>query len=204
MRHRDAASPKKSILYSVIIVLLRMKTFVPYFRSAQGTARLGFLLLICSVVVRASSFAATATWSGAGGDYLWSNPANWTGGALPGATDDVVIDVPGDVTVRMNAPHTTVRSLQCQESFFLESGPFTVTNGTSVVNGAFGMKPTYALAAVGPATVFTVNGPVTNLWMLQALNGAVVSIPTATELTFGPRYPFAEWSASVRPCASHL
>ena len=143
-----------------------------------------------------SSLAATISWSGAGGDELWSNPANWIGGALPTSDDDVVINVPGAVTVRMDSPSTTIRSLQCEEGFVLENGPFTVTNGVSVVNGPFGMNPNYTLAATGPTTVFTVNGTATNVWALRVENGAVLLLPTVGELRFGPGYPYAEWSAS--------
>jgi hypothetical protein len=143
--------------------------------------------------------AATITWSGAGGDELWSNPANWTGGAVPTPEDDVVINMPGDVTVRMDAPNTIVRSLQCQESFVIEGGPFTVTSGASVVNGAFRMDGGWygnqTLAVAGPGTTFTVNGVVTNLVRLQVSGGAIIALPTARQVTASFAYPFPVWSA---------
>jgi hypothetical protein len=37
---------------------------------------------------------ATIHWTGAGNDRKWDNPKNWEGGAVPGAADEVYIDVP--------------------------------------------------------------------------------------------------------------
>jgi hypothetical protein len=36
-------------------------------------------------------FGATKTWTGAGGNALWSNGANWSGGVAPANGDDVVV-----------------------------------------------------------------------------------------------------------------
>jgi len=142
------------------------------------------LLALAWLLTATNSPAATISWSGAGGDDLWSNPLNWNGGALPTSDDDVVINVPGEVTVRMDVLNTTVRSLQCQESFILESGTFTVTAGASVINGSFGMNIGQTLAGIGATTTFTVHGAVTNLWELQAANGAAFAFPTARQLAF--------------------
>ena len=38
-----------------------------------------------------SAQAATTTWTGAGGDSKWNTAANWSGGAVPTSTDDVVV-----------------------------------------------------------------------------------------------------------------
>lgn len=46
-----------------------------------------FLLLL----VPLTGFAATKTWTGGGGNQLWSNPANWSGGAIPMNGDDVFV-----------------------------------------------------------------------------------------------------------------
>lgn len=151
-------------------------------RSLRGPLSLA-LLALGWMLTGANSLAATISWSGAGGDGLWSNPTNWNGGVLPTIGDDVVINVPGATTVRMDAPSTTVRSLQCQESFIVQSGPFYLTAGASVINGAFSMNPNQTLVADGATTVFTVNGAVTNVAALQAVNGAVLAFPTARQLT---------------------
>jgi len=48
-----------------------------------------FVLLLASV-----SNAADIHWTNAGGDKLWDNPANWEGNKVPGAGDNVFVDVP--------------------------------------------------------------------------------------------------------------
>jgi len=160
-------------------------------RVSNATAA---LVALAWALAATPSPAATISWSGAGGDELWSNPANWTGGAVPTPDDDVVINVPGGVTVRMDAPNTSVRSLQCQESFVIEDGPFTVTSGASVVNGSFrmvgGWNGNQTLAVVGPGTTFTVNGVVTNLVRLQVSGGAIIALPTARQITASWAYPY--------------
>lgn len=139
------------------------------------------LLSLGWMLTGTNALAATISWSGAGGDFLWSNPANWNGGALPTSADDVVINVPGAVTVRMDTP-STVRSLQCQESFFIEYGPFSVTSGPSFVNGSFNMGYIQELYVNGPATTFTAHGVVTNLAGLIATGGSVISLPNARQV----------------------
>ncbi len=77
--------------------------FQPFLRI-RPNIRFGTLYLALALMVSTThSLAATISWSGAGGDNRWSNPANWTGGVLPATGDEVVIDVPGEVTVRMDA-----------------------------------------------------------------------------------------------------
>ena len=54
------------------------------------------------------------TWTGNGGDGLWSNPQNWNGGILPVISDNVVLDngdVPGSYSVVLPDYAVTVRTL---------------------------------------------------------------------------------------------
>jgi F5/8 type C domain len=57
------------------------------FRKAMRSISL--MMLVCSV-----AGAATLHWTGAGGDNLWDNPANWESGQVPTAGDEAFIDVP--------------------------------------------------------------------------------------------------------------
>ncbi|MBV9926160.1 MAG: hypothetical protein JOZ96_14165 [Acidobacteria bacterium] len=63
-----------------------------------------------------TAFAASKTWTGGGGDGLWTTAANWSGGTVPGSSDDVILDntnVGGSYTVTLNAGAAqTVRSVQ--------------------------------------------------------------------------------------------
>ena len=53
-----------------------------------------FFILLCPAVL----LAGTKSWTGFGGDSSWTNPLNWSGGSLPQATDDVLLDN-GDLPV---------------------------------------------------------------------------------------------------------
>lgn len=55
-----------------------------------------FLLLIFS------AYSATRTWSGAGGNSVWNNTANWTCACVPSTGDDIVIS-----TLTINMPTVT-------------------------------------------------------------------------------------------------
>lgn len=46
-----------------------------------------FILALCAAI---SASAAQKIWTGAAGDTLWSNGANWSAAGMPGATDNVV------------------------------------------------------------------------------------------------------------------
>lgn len=83
--------------------------------------------------------AATITWDGGGGDLSWQNALNWSGDQVPGPSDDVVINLPPDVTIRCNSD-VTVRSVQCQGGLNIAGGNFEVTAGSSFVEGLFTMK----------------------------------------------------------------
>src|SRR5262245_37265074 len=115
--------------------------------------------IFCQVAMLAEG--ATVSWDGGGGNNSWHTAANWSGNAVPGLNDDVIIDVPGDITVVYSTGSTTVRSLQCQEGFQLTGGTLTVTAGASVVNGALRLGAG-ALVVRGAGATFTANGATTN------------------------------------------
>src|SRR5262249_43137880 len=70
----------------------------------------------------------------AGGD--WSNPTNWSTGRLPGLLDDVVIDVPGGVTITHSTGEDTVHSLTCEDNLILSGGTLALISA-SVIDGTF-------------------------------------------------------------------
>ena len=55
--------------------------------------KLTYLVLVV-VVLGSVSNAADVHWTGNGGDKLWNNPANWDSNKVPGAGDNVFVDVP--------------------------------------------------------------------------------------------------------------
>ena len=75
------------------------------------------------------------TWINPVGGF-WDDPANWSGGALPGPGDNVVIDVPGDVTITHRTGTTVINRLISHESLALTGGTLDVAT-TLQVDGAF-------------------------------------------------------------------
>ena len=157
-----------------------------------------FLSAVCCLL---SVFArgATVSWDGGGGNNSWHTAANWSSNAVPGLNDDVIIDLPGDVTVVHSSGSTTVRSLQCQEGFQLLGGTLTFTSGSSVVNGALRLG-SGALVVRGGGTTFTGNGATTNETVnLTAEAGAQLHLPGLQRLT---RTLSGDWIVIARDIGS--
>ena len=61
-----------------------------------------------------TGFPEVQSWTGAGGNALWSNPLNWSSAHLPDATDDVLLDnadLPGSYQVILPDQAVTVRTI---------------------------------------------------------------------------------------------
>src|SRR5689334_16539364 len=69
---------------------------------------------------------SAVSWINASGGS-WNVTANWSGNAVPRASDDVTIDLPGTVTITHSAGSDTIHSLTSQESLSLSGGTLTVT-----------------------------------------------------------------------------
>ena len=54
---------------------------------------------------------SSVTWTGAAGDNQWTTPGNWSTDALPGAGDDVTINVAANPTIQVNCGAQPVHSL---------------------------------------------------------------------------------------------
>jgi len=80
--------------------------------------------------------AAEKVWTGAAGTSSWHDANNWSPAGAPGATDDVVIDVPGSITVNFTTGTTTVASLQCAETLGVDGGTLTVSTTADITGSA--------------------------------------------------------------------
>lgn len=70
-----------------------MKTFVPCaVQFTRSTFRGMFVLSVVFFLSVHAAEAATRTWDGGGADTNWSTAENWSGDAVPGSGDDVVLD----------------------------------------------------------------------------------------------------------------
>jgi hypothetical protein len=142
----------------------------------------------------------------AGGE--WDTPANWSTGQLPGPTDDVVINVPGNVAITHNGPgggvvsSDTVHSLVCNNPFLLSSlnsGSLTVlstaTFGSTVDagGGTLTVDGTSSFAAeVDMRGTLVTNGPSSFQGLVQFTFGGDLEVNAAS--TFSGPVGFADVS----------
>jgi len=78
---------------------------------------------------------SVAAWNGGGGDLNWNNPLNWSTDQLPGPTDDVTINVAGNVTIEV-ASDVAIHSVQTSDAITVSSGTFSIS-GDSQINAQF-------------------------------------------------------------------
>ena len=76
--------------------------------------------------------AGTVSWVGQSGD--WSVATNWSTGALPGLSDDVVIPSGSSITVTHSTGSNSVNSIACHQPFNLSGGSLSVANNFQTDN----------------------------------------------------------------------
>ncbi len=113
------------------------------------------LLRACSPVLRhvfrpalsrleERTLLSTVTWaSDVSGD--WDNPAMWTGGAVPGPSDDAVISFSNVTVTHDTSVSDTVDSVNCAAALDITSGSLTIdttssSQPTSTISGQFNLS----------------------------------------------------------------
>ncbi len=89
------------------------------------------VVLLAIAAASHTALCGTVTYDAGGGTEFWSNPLNWSGNALPGVSDDVIIVNAGTGTVVVDVD-ATVNSLTVQNPAILWIGE----NRTVAVNDA--------------------------------------------------------------------
>jgi hypothetical protein len=107
--------------------------------------------LFSALLAAAPAGAATKTWDGGGGNTSWNTAANWNPDGVPGASDDVIIDVPGDISITYSGATTTILSLSSTESLAISSGSLTVSGAMSV-SGSLSVASSGTLNLNGSST----------------------------------------------------
>ena len=75
---------------------------------------------------------STVTWiNPSGGD--WDTPSNWSTDALPGPSDDVVINQPG-ITVTHDGGTDSVNCVTSQDPIALNSGTLSIASASTINN----------------------------------------------------------------------
>ena len=124
--------------------------------------------------------AATVAWDGGGDGSTWSDPLNWTTDTVPSTSDDVIINDPGTVTIRVT-DSVTIQSLDCQENLILTSGTFTLIAGNSSITGTLQLNPETSLQVDGPTAALLASGSASiNNGNLYALNGGSLTLSLLT------------------------
>src|SRR5579864_1633447 len=73
-------------------------------------------------------FLAAVNWTGGGGDSQWTNPLNWSSNpTLPGASDDVTINVVGVPPIQISSGTQAVNSITCSNSLVVAGGTLSVS-----------------------------------------------------------------------------
>ena len=62
---------------------------------------------------------AAISWDGGGNATSWSDRFNWSTDQVPGASDDITIDVAGDATVVVTGKPSVVRTLKNLETILV-------------------------------------------------------------------------------------
>ncbi len=149
-------------------------------------------LVVCGLKVG----AAILTWDGGGGDDLWENPLNWSGDVVPGPTDEVVINAPGEFTVT-NSAGGTIRGLQCANHLALAAGTFQVTSGASLIQGQLFVMGNPTVSAIGAGTALTLAGVIrADGASFEASDGATLSIPSLQSYAKGSGCAAVIWEAN--------
>jgi hypothetical protein len=100
---------------------------------------------------------STVTWDGGGDGSSWFDRFNWSGDALPAATNDVVANIAASARI-VSVSNVTARSFQCTGGLTITNSDFTVTAGTSFVNGTLTIANQRRLTVANTNTTFAVNG----------------------------------------------
>ena len=114
----------------------------------------------------------TVYWDGGGDGTSWHDRNNWSTNIVPDFTQDVVIDVPGEITITHSTGTHGVRSLRSEETIVLDGGNLdigldpvlhnrlTITTGTLTAAGEMQVSGllTWAQGTLGGSGTTTATG----------------------------------------------
>ncbi|MEM6314157.1 MAG: hypothetical protein AAF743_08715, partial [Planctomycetota bacterium] len=140
--------------------------------------------------LEARRLLTTLSWDGGGDGVNWTDPLNWSEDRLPEASDDVVIDVPGDPLVRMEGVTGRIGSLTVRERFeyvendFYTSGPAVFEAPVTFVSGKLGFSVSI-VECCNPLVPITFEDEVTWLGGSMGLDSHSVDFEGQLNLTGG-------------------
>jgi len=128
-----------------------------------------------------SSDVFTSTWiSDDSGN--WEDAANWSGGFVPGALQNVVINKPG-VVVTINS-NVAINSINSSSDIALVTSRSLTISDDSEITGSLTLSANASVTAQGAGTQFDITGPaIVNGGKLFATGGAILSLPNIASNT---------------------
>ncbi len=116
---------------------------------------------------------SNVSWTGKGDGTSWTQASNWSGNAVPTASDDVTINLSGDPTIKISSGAQSIHSLTLTDSIQVSGGSLSVAAGLTMTGGA--------LTATGSGVSISVSGTTTASGAnLYAENGATLSLTAMT------------------------
>ena len=105
----------------------------------------------------------SVSWTGGGDRVNWTDPANW-GGQLPAASDDVIINIPGNPTIQLASGTQTIHSLISADGLKVTGGTLAVATtaqftgnlnlaGGTLLGGIYSSSGAGSLIATAPSTI---------------------------------------------------
>lgn len=145
------------------------------------------LLLAGLAALLAASASAQSIWTNAGGDYLFSNPANWSGNAVP--TDGADLSLATDDLLGLdNGGNFHANSLTIQSGFtglLMVAGAETLSLGTGGINNlGSGLDFQVGLTVTTSQTWNVGSGAFLLSDTFQVASGAVLTINVGAGASF--------------------
>ncbi len=104
-------------------------------------------------------FLSAVSWIGAGGGS-WTTASNWSSGAVPNSTSDVVINQPGNIQVTL-AGSASVDSISITGDTLIASSGTLSAVANSSVNAGGSLTLSAATLSIGAAARLTNSGTIT-------------------------------------------
>jgi hypothetical protein len=124
---------------------------------------------------------SNVSWTGQGDGTSWTDASNWSDDRVPGASDDVTIDLSGDPTIQITSGDQSIHSLTLTDSLNVGGGSLSVTSGLTMTGGSLTASGTGVTIVVAGTTTVTGGS-------LSAQGGATVSLPSLTTYTGGVNF----------------
>jgi len=145
------------------------------------------LLLTCGILTTAQANGSPGTWTGGGGNNLWTTAANWSGSVVPTDIDDVVITLDGaTVTLPYGIPITIAslalgggsggtETLQNPSGWYTAGSWLTVTGNVSIASDGYLNLRDTAEPEIVHGDSLTVGGTITNNGKISLQEESVIT-----------------------------